>query len=82
MSSYPSHIPQTPEIENRSRRITQLLPFVSGLRHSNDANSRLLAVVLQESIRDLERLNEIATEIACNSSGTFRQAVEEILKRE
>jgi hypothetical protein len=59
MPSYPSHIAQTPSIENRSRRISQLLPFISGLRNSNDANSRRVAVSLQESARDLEKLNEI-----------------------
>jgi hypothetical protein len=48
-----------PSVDERSQRITALLPLVSGLRHARDPAARACAVVLQASVRDLERLNDV-----------------------
>jgi hypothetical protein len=51
-------------VDARSVRISQLLPLVSGLRHAKDPDAKACAVVLQEAICDLERLNDI--EMRCS----------------
>ena len=51
--------------EARTALISQLLPVVSGFRHSKNLEARNCAELLQIAVRDLERLNDI--EMACVS---------------
>jgi hypothetical protein len=46
-------------IDRRSRRISQLLPLVSLIRHAQSPAMREFSAPLQLALRDLERLNEI-----------------------
>lgn len=55
---------RTPEIDERADRINHLLSIVSGLRRSPDAYVRNLGMLMQISLCDLERLNDIALLIA------------------
>jgi len=48
----------------RSLRITALLPMVSAMRHSKNSAAATCSTVLQEAIRDLERVNDI--EMCCS----------------
>lgn len=49
----------TPYRAIRSKRITELLPLVSSLRHAGDREMRRNGIVLQNVARDLDRLNEV-----------------------
>jgi hypothetical protein len=81
--TYKTAIPNA-AVENRSRRISQLLPFVSNLRHSQNAEARAIAIPLQETVRDLERLNDI--EMLCRAADdktgpTLWLAIIEVLEK-
>jgi hypothetical protein len=84
MADPTKHVVRSPSVDARSQRITQLLPIVSGLRHSANAEARAVAEPLQATIRDLERLNDI--EIRClmaddRAGPSLRLAFMEILEK-
>jgi len=84
MADPSKHVVRSPSVDARSRRIMQLLPIVSGLRHSANAEARAVAEPLQAAIRDLERLNDI--EIRCSAvdgctGAALRLAFMEILEK-
>ena len=45
--------------DERSTRISQLLPLVSALNRSRDPSMAVYARTLRETVRDMERLNDI-----------------------
>jgi hypothetical protein len=57
-------VPQSESAQIRSAQITELLPLISGFRHSQNDEAKRYAVVLQNVVRDLERLNDI--EMICS----------------
>lgn len=78
------HAVRSTAIDNRSQRISVLLPLLSGMRHSKNTEALATAVHLQAAIRDLERLNDV--EIACVSAehwtaGMLRTTIIEILEK-
>lgn len=50
----------------RTQLISQLLPIISGFRHSQNIEARNYAALLQLAVRDLERLNDI--EMLCRQA--------------
>lgn len=67
------HAIRSTAIDNRSQRISVLLPLLSGMRHSKNTEALTAAVHLQAAIRDLERLNDV--EIACVSAEHWTAAM-------
>ena len=59
--------PRPTSVEVRSTQITELMPMVSGMRHSKNPAAIVCATVLQAAIRDLERLNDV--EMCCFQYG-------------
>ena len=45
--------------ERRTALISQLLPIISGFRHSQNLEARNTAALLQSAVRDLERLSDV-----------------------
>lgn len=63
----------------RTKRISDLLPFVSALRYAPDRESRRIGMLLQTMLRDLERLNDL--ELYCERGGIAAGELIELLRR-